>query len=92
MEYQDEDCIQTIDYEHRPFLFRKCHEHGHLFRDYPLNAPTQPPMEEKSKDGFTQVTSHKKQPLKKHSQGTDKKISISNSFDGLNNLSNVEEV
>lgn len=26
-----------MDYEHVPFRCRKCHEHGHLFRDFPLN-------------------------------------------------------
>ena len=26
-----------MDYEHIPFRCRKCHEHGHLFRDYPTN-------------------------------------------------------
>jgi hypothetical protein len=38
LEYQDEDWIQTIDYEHIPFRCRKFHEHGHLFRDFPLNS------------------------------------------------------
>jgi hypothetical protein len=55
LEYQDEEWAQTIDYEHIPFHCRKCHEHGHLFRDFPLNAPAKPEMEEKMKDGFTQV-------------------------------------
>jgi hypothetical protein len=41
LEYQDEEWAQTIDYEHIPFRCRKCHEHGHLFRDFPLNAPPQ---------------------------------------------------
>jgi hypothetical protein len=40
LEYQDDDWSQTIDYEHIPFRCRKCHEHGHLFRDCPLNATT----------------------------------------------------
>ena len=31
-----EEWIQTIDYEHIPFRCRKCHEHGHLFKDCPL--------------------------------------------------------
>jgi hypothetical protein len=38
-EYQYEEWAQTIDYEHIPFRCRKCHEHGHLFRDFPLNSP-----------------------------------------------------
>jgi hypothetical protein len=49
IEYQDEDWIQTIDYEHIPFHCRKFHEHGHLFRDCPLNAQTQTMGEGKSK-------------------------------------------
>jgi hypothetical protein len=55
LEYQDEEWAQTIDYEHIPFRCRKCHEHGHLFRDFPLNAPPKREAEEKPKEGFTQV-------------------------------------
>jgi hypothetical protein len=36
LEYQDEDWHQTIDYEHIPFRCRRCHEHGHLYRDCPI--------------------------------------------------------
>jgi hypothetical protein len=39
LEYQDEDWMQTIDYEHISFRCRKYHEHGNLFKDYPLNTP-----------------------------------------------------
>jgi hypothetical protein len=42
LEYQDEEWAKTIVYEHIPFICRKCHEHGHLFRDCPLNAPPPP--------------------------------------------------
>jgi hypothetical protein len=42
LEYQDEEWEQTIDYEHIPFRCHKFHEHGHLFRDCPLNAPSNP--------------------------------------------------
>lgn len=34
--------IQPIDYEHVPFRCRRCHAHGHLFHDCPLNAPPKP--------------------------------------------------
>ena len=37
LEVYDEEWVQAVDYEHVPFRCRKCHEHGHLFRDYPLN-------------------------------------------------------
>jgi len=32
-----EKWVQTVDYEHIPFICRRCHEHGHLFRDWPLS-------------------------------------------------------
>lgn len=37
LEVFDEDWVQTVDYEHIPFRCHKCHEHGHLFRDFPLS-------------------------------------------------------
>ena len=33
--WEDEDCFRAIDYEQLPFRCRRCHEHGHLFRDCP---------------------------------------------------------
>jgi hypothetical protein len=35
--FRDEEWIQNIDYEHIPFQCRRCHEHGHLIRECPLN-------------------------------------------------------
>jgi hypothetical protein len=43
LEYQDEDWQQTLDYEHIPFRCRRCHEHGHLYRDCPLIRSTPKP-------------------------------------------------
>lgn len=37
LEVFDQEWVQTVDYEHIPFKCRKCHEHGHLFRNCPLN-------------------------------------------------------
>jgi len=37
LEIYYEEWVQTVDYEHIPFRCRKCHEHGHLFRDFPTN-------------------------------------------------------
>jgi len=37
LEVFDEEWVQTVDYEHIPFRCRRCHEHGHLFRDCPLS-------------------------------------------------------
>jgi len=36
--HDDFEWIQLIDYEHVTFRCRKCHAHGHLFHDFPLNA------------------------------------------------------
>jgi len=44
LEVFDEEWVQAVDYEHVPFECCKCHEHGHLFRDCPLNK-----MESKTK-------------------------------------------
>ena len=44
LEVFDEEWIQTVDYEHIPFRCHRCHEHGHLFRDFPLSK-----IENKSK-------------------------------------------
>lgn len=37
LEVYDEEWVQVNDYEHIPFKCHKCHEHGHLFREFPLN-------------------------------------------------------
>jgi hypothetical protein len=36
--YHENECIHTLDYEHIPFMCRKCHEYGHMFRDFPQNV------------------------------------------------------
>lgn len=37
LEVFDEQWVQIVDYEHILFRCRKCHEHGHLFRDFPIS-------------------------------------------------------
>ena len=37
LEVFDEEWVQMVDYEHIPFRCRRCHEHGHLIRDFPLS-------------------------------------------------------
>jgi hypothetical protein len=37
LEFRDEEWIQSIDYEKILFRCRRCHEHGHLLRECPLN-------------------------------------------------------
>jgi hypothetical protein len=66
LEYQDEDWVQTLDYEHIPFRCRRCHEHGHLFRDCPLVKPVTKPNDTKQTDGFIPVTTKRRNTAKKH--------------------------
>jgi hypothetical protein len=40
LEFWDEEWIQRINYKKIPFRCRRCHEHGHLFIDCPLNKKT----------------------------------------------------
>ena len=35
--WEDEEWFQAIDYEQIHFRCRRCHEHGHLFKDFPQN-------------------------------------------------------
>jgi hypothetical protein len=65
LEYQDEDWQQTLDYEHIPFRCRRCHEHGHLYRDCPVIKQAAKPNETMQKDGFTTVASRRRNPPKK---------------------------
>jgi hypothetical protein len=92
LEYQDEEWAQTIDYEHILFRCRKCHEHGHLFKEFPLNATPKREAEEKSKEGFSQVQNRRRQAQKKPTTNNEKKNPNNNSFESLNRLLEVEEV
>jgi len=46
-----------MDYEHIPFRCHKCHEHGHLYKDCPLNKLESNMKATTGKDpeGFTKV-------------------------------------
>jgi len=59
IEVYDEEWVQVVDYERVPFRCRKCHEHGHLFRDYPQNKREDNPRTNRGKDpkGFTKMGS-----------------------------------
>jgi hypothetical protein len=92
LEYQDEEWAQTIDYEHVPFRCRKCHEHGHLFRECPLNAPPNLVEEENTKNGFTQVQNLKNKMQRKPTVKNSRKHPNTNSFEDLTKLPQAEEV
>ena len=57
LEVYDEEWVQIVDYEHISFRCHKCHEHGHLSRDCPLNRREENLNTNKGKDqtGFTKV-------------------------------------
>jgi hypothetical protein len=82
LEYHDEEWSQTIDYEHIPFRCRKCHEHGHLFRECPLNAVHKEgaPDTGKDKEGFAQQAGRWRQGTRKQPSQVSKDPSTSNKF------------
>lgn len=85
LKWDDEDCFQTLDYEHVPFRCCCCHEHKHLYRECPLAATTQggKPKEEKDAEGFTKVAGRKRQARRGQSQETNKKAQTTNRYEVL---------
>ena len=63
LSHEDFEWIQSLDYEHVPFRCRKCHEHGHLFRDCPLNKPKMTATQDIDKDeeGFQRAGKKRRQ-------------------------------
>jgi len=57
LEVYDEEWVQAVDYEYVPFRCCKCHEHGHLIRDFPLKKLEKNMKTNKGKDheGFTKM-------------------------------------
>lgn len=57
LEVYDEDWVQRVDYEHIPFRCHKCHEHGHLYRYFPIinMEGNQKTTMERDHEGFTKV-------------------------------------
>jgi hypothetical protein len=66
LEHQENGWIQKIEYKHISFHYKKWHEHGHLFREFPLIDPSnmETTVADKYKDGFTQVQGKRKQGLR----------------------------
>ena len=89
MSWEDEDYLQTLDYKQIPFRCRRCHQYGHMFRDFPTNIPktTTRKEEEKQDQGFNRVSSRKRGGRKQDNQDAEKKISVSNKFGALEDLS-----
>jgi len=61
---------EAIDYEHIPFRCRKCHEHDHLFGDFPQNATPRnnEGFNENPKHGFIEVQGRIRNPKKNSPQ------------------------
>ena len=55
--HEDSYWTQPIDYENVPFQCLKCHEHGHLYRYFPLNKAHKENMKDEEKDakGFQKI-------------------------------------
>lgn len=80
--------IQSIYCERVPFYYRKCHMHGHLFRDCPLNSLTQPSGNSTppDSDGFTKVAPRKWHAKKSSNTPAPSQPSTSNNFSFLANI------
>jgi len=87
LEVYDEERVQAVDYEHIPFRCHKCHEHGHLSRDCPLNRREENLNTNKGNDqtGFTKVGGKGKGGGRKTQKNTsvNEKTKIYNNFEIL---------
>lgn len=72
LEYHEEVWQQTLDYEHIPFRYRRCHEYGHLVKEFHLTAEEeqrkskQQKRKKKGQEGFQEVKS-RRIPIKENS-------------------------
>lgn len=85
LSWHDEEWIQPINYEYIPFRCHRCHEHGHLFRQCPLNAPIQDPNQkgrERDEDNFEKVRQRRKT-TKKNLNQEQSQPQMKNRFDIL---------
>jgi len=94
LEVYDEEWVRTVDYEHIPFRCHKCHEHGHLLRDYPLNKREENQKTNKGKDleGFTKVGGRGKGGGKRtQKKPSERKLSSDKGFEILEEEEEEEE-
>jgi hypothetical protein len=77
--------IQSVDYEHVPFRCRKCHEHGHLFRDFPKKKPVLDPKKSDitNEDGFKKVANKRCQNRKSPTVDKPTPTPTDNNFNAL---------
>jgi len=95
LEFQDEDYFQAIDYEQIPFRCRKCHEHGHLVRDCPLNRSeeaSKPLPEVQNKETFTKPKTRKRANRRRQNRTRAVPSTILNPFRVLETDTDTEEI
>lgn len=93
LEFRDEDYFQAIDYEQIPFRCRKCHEHGHLIRECPLNKPVEDPKIEqaaKTQEVFKKPKTRQRANRKRTQKATTALGNIQNTFSILESDANSE--
>lgn len=93
LEVYDEEWVQTVDYEHFPFRCCKCHEHGHLFRDFPINNVESNGKTSMNKDHevFTKVGGKGKEGRRSHKKPSEDIRTKHNSFKILEEEEESEE-
>jgi hypothetical protein len=89
LEFRDEEWIQNINYEHIPFRCRRCHEHGHLIREFPLNKKqeVENPKPQEDEDGFIKPNPRSKANKKKNKTPTGNNLERRNKTEGRDKTS-----
>jgi hypothetical protein len=83
--HEDLEWIQPVDYEHVSFCCRKCHEHGHLYRDCTKKKLVidLKQLEATNEDGFKKVTNKRHKNRKPLAAEKPTSTPTNNSFEAL---------
>ena len=89
--WEDEDWFQAFDYEQIPFICKRCHKHGHLFRYFPHNKKPGGTREQENQDarGFIHVQNKKRSSKKSTGPKIFKKFQTQNRFESSKNLKDL---
>lgn len=86
LEYRDEEYFQALDYEQIPFRCRKCHVHGHLVRECPLNrkeAAEDKTQSNTDRINFTKPKNRQRANRRRNTKGHTERNFLSNPFEIL---------